>query len=71
MNGVWFAGLMKPQPIAITISTIETLVMTIRLLTNADSCVPRISSSDSSSRMKTAGMFMMPATPSGDCCLER
>ena len=53
---------MKPQPSVITISTIETLRMTIRLLTNADCCVPRISSSVSRNRMPTAGTFMMPCT---------
>ena len=37
-----------------------TLVMTIRLFTNADSRVPRISSADRIARMITAGMFMMP-----------
>ena len=60
MNGVWFAGLMKPQPIPITSSTIATLMTTMMLLTNADSWVPRISSAVSSARMNTAGMFMIP-----------
>jgi hypothetical protein len=55
---------MKPQPMKITISTIVTLVTTMMLLTKADSCVPRISSADNSARMTTAGMFMMPVTPS-------
>ncbi len=50
MNGVWFAGLMKPQPMPITISTIATLMMTMMLLTKADSCVPRISSSGQEQR---------------------
>ena len=69
MYGVWLAGFMKPQPITITISTIETLVTTMMLLTVADSCVPRISSADSTSRMTTAGTFMIPVTPFG--ALER
>ena len=63
MNGVWLAGLMKLQPSTITITTIDSFVMTIRLLTSADSRVPRMSSADSSSRMKTAGMFITPWTP--------
>ncbi len=73
MYGVWFAGLMNPQPIAITISTIVTLVMTMMPLTNADSCVPRMSSSVRTSRIPTAGTFMMPCscvpgiTSSGEC----
>ena len=70
MSGVWFAGLMKPQPMPITSSTIDTLTTTMMLLTKADSCVPRISSAVSSARMNTAGRFMRPLTPSGDS-LER
>src|SRR3954466_7514160 len=63
MYGVWFAGFMKPQPMTMTISTIATLVITMTVLTVADSCMPRMSSSESTSRMNTAGMFMMPVTP--------
>ena len=37
-----------------------TFKTTMMPLTNADSFVPRISSRVSSSRMNTAGMFMMP-----------
>ncbi len=51
---------MNPQPITITINTMETFVTTMMLLTVADSCMPRISSSDSTRRMKTAGTFMIP-----------
>ena len=54
---------MNPQPITITMSTIVTFVMTIRLLTNADSCMPRMSSAERTRRMNTAGMFMMPWAP--------
>src|SRR5262249_5642421 len=54
---------MNPQPMVITISTIDTFVITMRLLTNADSWVPRIRSAVSKRRMTIAGMFMMPATP--------
>src|ERR1044071_9479502 len=60
------AGLMNPQPTAMTASTIETLRMTMMPLTNADSRVPRMSSSVSTMRMNTAGMFMIPWTPSPD-----
>ena len=60
MNGVWFAGLMKPQPIAITTSTMLTLRTTMMEFTVADSCVPRISSRVSRTRMKTAGMLIIP-----------
>src|SRR6476660_174728 len=38
MYGVWFAGFMKPQPMTITISTMDTFVTTMMLLTVADSC---------------------------------
>ena len=41
---MWLAGLMNPQPITMNRSTIATLVMTMRPLTNADSVMPRISS---------------------------
>jgi hypothetical protein len=68
---VWFAGLMKPQPMTITMITIVTLTMTMMLLTQADSLMPRISSNDSSARMNTAGIFMIPCTPftdsNGEC----
>src|SRR4029079_18844510 len=64
MNGVWLAGLMNSQPNTITITTIDSFVMTIRLFTSADSRAPRISSPDSSARMRMAGMFMIPWTPS-------
>ena len=63
MYGVWLAGFMKPQPITITIRTIDTLVTTMMLLTIADSCMPRMSSAERSRRMKIAGMFTMPCTP--------
>src|SRR6185295_8523789 len=66
MYGVWFAGLMKPQPMTITISTMVTLVTTMIVLTNADSCVPRMSSIDSSARITIAGMFMTPVTPAAE-----
>ena len=66
MNGVWLAGLMNPQPITITRMTMLTLVITMMLLTVADSRMPRISNRDSAARMKTAGMFMIPCTPSAD-----
>src|ERR1043165_4508153 len=66
MNGVWLAGLMNPHPNTITSRTIVTLVITIRLLTKADSRVPRISSADSSARMTIAGMLTMPLTPPMD-----
>src|SRR5215204_5709920 len=58
--GVWFAGLMKPQPTAITIRTMVTFTTTMMAFTNADSFVPRISSADSRPRMMMAGMFMIP-----------
>jgi len=51
---------MNPQPITITISTIDTLVTTMMLFTVADSCMPRMSSADSTSRMTIAGMLTMP-----------
>src|SRR3954468_6438632 len=60
MYGVWLAGSMKPQPSTMIRITIATLVITIRLLTNADSFMPRISSRLSISTMNSAGMFMMP-----------
>src|SRR4029079_17887644 len=63
MKGVWLAGLMNPQPIAITSRTIDTLMMTMIELTTADSWVPRISSAVRIARMNTAGTFMMPCTP--------
>ena len=66
MNGVWFAGLMKPQPMAMTSSTMLTFTTTMTLLTIADSCVPRMSSAVSSSRMNSAGMLMMPWAPAMD-----
>ncbi len=59
---MWFAGSMKPQPMAITSRTIATLMTTMMLLMSADSFVPRMSSADSRPRMMTAGMFMMPVT---------
>src|ERR1700733_9668555 len=62
MNGVGFTGLMKTHPMQITRMTIETLVITIRLLTQADSCVPRTSSAESTTRITTAGTFIMPWT---------
>ncbi len=69
--GVWLAGLMNPQPIAMTRSTMVTFVTTMSPFTNADSCVPRMSSSDSAMRMAMAGMFTIPWTPSiisnGEC----
>jgi hypothetical protein len=43
-----------------------TFVITMRLFTHADSCVPRMSSRERSSRIPTAGRFMMPCTPSGE-----
>ncbi len=46
MYGVWLAGFMKSQPITMTMMTMETLVTTMMPLTNADSCMPRISSAD-------------------------
>src|SRR5688572_1107209 len=64
MYGVWFAGLMNPQPITMTMMTMATFVTTITALTVADSSVPRISSNESNRRMTTAGIFMMPVTPS-------
>src|SRR5688572_28907028 len=57
---------MKPQPTKITARTIDTLRTTIRLLTHADSEMPRISRPDRIARMTTAGMFMIPVTPSAD-----
>ena len=60
MYGVWFAGLMKPQPIVMTMMTMVTFVMTMMLLTNADSFVPRTRRADNTKRMKMAGRFMMP-----------
>src|SRR3954465_551929 len=60
MYGVWFAGFMKCQPSTITRITIVTLVITMVLFTQADCCVPRISSSESSARMKIDGTFMIP-----------
>ena len=60
MYGVWLAGLMKPQPIAITMTTMATLTTTIRPLTKADSWVPRMSRAESSARITTAGTFMIP-----------
>ena len=57
---MWLAGLMNPQPITMNSMTIATLVITIRPLTNADSRMPRISSSDSTSTMNSAGTFMIP-----------
>ena len=78
MNGVWFAGLMKPQPIDDDHQDDRDLDDDDDVLTIADSCVPRIRSSDSSSRMNTAGMFMIPCdavrrrsrTASGDHCVR-
>src|SRR5262252_4501840 len=58
---------MKPQPITITISTMLTLVMTMIVLTNADSWVPRMSSIDNSARMMMAGMLTRPDTPAAEC----
>src|ERR1051326_5002602 len=66
MNGVWFAGLMNPQPIAMTSSTMLTLSTTMMPLTIADSCVPRMSSAVSASKMTSAGMLTMPLTPFSD-----
>jgi len=54
---------MNPHPIAITISTMLTLMMTMMLLTTADSWVPRIKSAVSANRIAIAGMLMMPCTP--------
>jgi hypothetical protein len=61
-SGVWLAGLMKPQPNAITSSTMVTLVTTMMELTKADSRVPRTRSMVRRRRMPTAGRFMMPCT---------
>ena len=67
MYGVWFAGFMKPQPITITISTIETLVTTMMLLTIADSCMPRMSSSRQDQQDDDRGhVHDARARPSGD-----
>src|SRR5215470_2216729 len=60
MYGVWLAESMKLQPSTMIITTIVTLVITIRLLPNADSFMPRMSSRLSISTMNSAGMFMMP-----------
>ena len=72
---MWLAGLMKPQPIAMNSTTIATLVITIRPLTNADSRMPRISSSVSTSTMNSAGRLMIPwdidAGDVVDAALER
>ncbi len=43
-----------------------TLVITMMLLTVADSLMPRMSRADSAPRMMIAGMLMIPCTPSGD-----
>src|SRR5260221_13306963 len=71
MYGVWLAGFMYPQPMMITATTMVTFVMTIRLLTQADSCVPRTSNSDRISRMATAGTFIMPCTAVFDCIVSK
>jgi hypothetical protein len=60
MNGVWLAGSMKLQPRMISRITIVTLVMTMIELTNADSFMPRISSSVSAKMMPIAGRLTMP-----------
>jgi hypothetical protein len=56
---------------AMTAMTILTLVTTMMPFTKADSCVPRMSSSDSATRIAMAGRFTMPWTPSsaskGEC----
>src|SRR4051812_23639025 len=62
MYGVWLAGSMKLQPSTMISTTIATLVITIRLLTNADSFMPRTSNRLSISTMNSAGTFMMPWT---------
>ena len=54
----------------ITRMTMATFVITIRLFTHADSCVPRMSSSERRSRIAIAGMFMMPRN-TGRAMLER
>src|SRR5215204_1473740 len=66
MNGVWLAGLMKPQPTKITASTIDTFRTTMTLLTHADSEIPRINRPERIARITTAGMFMIPVTPSAE-----
>src|SRR5476649_2517477 len=63
MDGKWLAGFMNPQPRPITIRTIATFVITMMPFTNADSAVPRTRINESTSRMATAGMFMMPCVP--------
>ncbi len=47
----------------ITMRTMETLVTTIRLLTHADSCVPRRSSKVIRKRMAIAGRLVIPLAP--------
>jgi hypothetical protein len=66
MKGVWFAGLMKPQPSTMTMSTMVTFVITMMLLTQADSCVPRTRRAVRTNRMPIAGRFMMPCTLGSD-----
>src|SRR4249920_1505200 len=51
---------MKLQPKLMSRMTMATLVMTMMPLTNADSFMPRIRSSDSMRMMNSAGTFMMP-----------
>ena len=58
---------MNRQPMPMKSSTIATFMITMRPFTNADSFVPRISSSVRSNKMKSAGTFMMPYVPPGSC----
>src|SRR5438477_13173233 len=67
IKGVWFAGLMNPHPMPMKSKTMLTFRITMRPLTKADSFVPRISNAVSMSKMKTAGMFMIPWIPVGSC----
>ncbi len=59
---------MNDHPRMMTISTIVTFVTTINPFSSADSFVPRISTSVRTSRMNTAGRFMIPCetTPEAD-----
>src|SRR5215471_7845052 len=62
-QGVGFAGLIKPQPILMTSTTIVTFKMTIIALTVADSLVPLMSSADNMSKINRAGRLIIPRSP--------
>ena len=62
MNGAQFSRFTNAAPATMTASTTATLMTTITELTLADSLIPTINSSVTSTAMSMAGRLMMPVT---------